>query len=186
MALLDFFKRPQKLSTVLPNIPFNGQVAIQQGIITWQGGDNISFVNDGYSANDIVYSIVKLIADKAKLAPTLRVEGSGATSDFEIKSFLAAIPSLFNTAEGREIMAVYAEKLANRAVEAADIRARLIEENNGKFYIKEYQKALKDAGLTQVFTPEDLQILSGKKAPQGGVNLSSPAAQQAYEKYKPR
>ncbi len=125
-------------------------------------------------------------AIRAKLAPTLRVEGSGATSDFEIKSFLAAIPSLFNTAEGREIMAVYAEKLANRAVEAADIRARLIEENNGKFYIKEYQKALKDAGLTQVFTPEDLQILSGKKAPQGGVNLSSPAAQQAYEKYKPR
>ncbi len=125
-------------------------------------------------------------AIRAKLAPTLRVEGSGATSDFEIKSFLAAIPSLFNTAEGREIMAVYAEKLANRAVGAADIRARLIEENNGKFYIKEYQKALKDAGLTQVFTPEDLQILRGKQAPQGGVKLSSPAAQSAYEKHKPR
>ena len=69
MGLLDFFTKRQKLSTVLPQIPFNGQVAIQQGIITWQGGDNISFVNDGYSANDIVYSIVKLIADKAKLAP---------------------------------------------------------------------------------------------------------------------
>ena len=69
MGLLDFFGKRQKLSTVLPQIPFNGQVAIQQGIITWQGGDNISFVNDGYSANDIVYSIVKLIADKAKLAP---------------------------------------------------------------------------------------------------------------------
>ncbi len=69
MGLLDFFSKRQKLSTVLPQIPFNGQVAIQQGIITWQGGDNISFVRDGYSANDIVYSIVKLITDKAKLAP---------------------------------------------------------------------------------------------------------------------
>jgi len=69
MGLLDFFTKRQKLSTVLPQIPFNGQVAIQQGIITWQGGDNISFVRDGYSANDIVYSIVKLITDKAKLAP---------------------------------------------------------------------------------------------------------------------
>jgi len=39
-------------------------------------------------------------AIRAKLAPTLRVEGSGATSDFEIKSFLSAIPSLFNTREG--------------------------------------------------------------------------------------
>ena len=52
MGLLDFFSKRQKLSTVLPQIPFNGQVAIQQGIITWQGGDNISFVRDGYSAND--------------------------------------------------------------------------------------------------------------------------------------
>jgi len=59
MGLLDCFTKSQKLSTVLPQIPFNGQVAIQQGIITWQGGDNISFVRDGYSANDIVYSIVK-------------------------------------------------------------------------------------------------------------------------------
>jgi len=34
MGLLDFFGKRQKLSTVLPQIPFNGQVAIQQGIIT--------------------------------------------------------------------------------------------------------------------------------------------------------
>ena len=39
MGLLDFFTKRQKLSTVLPQIPFNGQVAIQQGIVTWQGGD---------------------------------------------------------------------------------------------------------------------------------------------------
>ena len=69
MGLLDFFTKRQKLNTVLPQIPFNGQVAIQQAIVTWQGGDNISFVRDGYSANDIVYSIVKLITDKVKLAP---------------------------------------------------------------------------------------------------------------------
>ena len=67
MGLLDFFGKRQKLSTVLPQIPFNGQVAIQQGIITWQGGDNISFVNDGYSANDIVYSIVKLIGKRTRV-----------------------------------------------------------------------------------------------------------------------
>jgi HK97 family phage portal protein len=69
MGLFDFLKKKQKLNTILPNIPFNGQVAIQQGIVTWQGGDNISFVNEGYQANDIVYSIVKLITDKTKIAP---------------------------------------------------------------------------------------------------------------------
>ncbi len=123
-------------------------------------------------------------AIRAKLAPTLRVEGSGATSDFEIKSFLAAIPSLFNTAEGRETMAIYADKLAARAAAAADIRAQLVEE--GRYSIKSFQQEMSKAGLTQVFTAEDLNVLRGKQAQQGGVRLSSPAAQSAYEKHKPR
>lgn len=70
MGLFDFFKKRQKINTILPNnFPLGSQVAIQQGIVTWQGGDAKSFVDDGYVGNDIVYSIVKLITDKAKLAP---------------------------------------------------------------------------------------------------------------------
>ena len=70
MGLFDFFKKRQKINTILPNnFPLASQVAIQQGIVTWQGGNAKSFVDDGYVGNDIVYSIVKLITDKAKLAP---------------------------------------------------------------------------------------------------------------------
>jgi hypothetical protein len=36
MGLLDFFSK-KKVNTVLPQMPFNTQVAIQQGIVTWQG-----------------------------------------------------------------------------------------------------------------------------------------------------
>jgi HK97 family phage portal protein len=68
MGLLDFFSK-KKVNTVLPTLPFNTQVAIQQGIVTWQGQNAQAFVRDGYQSNDIVYSIVKLITDKAKLAP---------------------------------------------------------------------------------------------------------------------
>lgn len=111
-------------------------------------------------------------AIRAKLAPTLRVEGSGATSDFEMKAFMAAIPSLFNTAEGRELMAVYADKLANRAAAAADIRAQLVE--NGTWGIKKFQQELAKAGLTTVFTPEDLQRLNAAKPSQApGSSLPS-------------
>lgn len=68
MGLLDFFNK-KKINTLFPKIPTNSQVAIERGIVTWQGGDQKSFVDDGYIGNDIVYSIVKLITDKAKIAP---------------------------------------------------------------------------------------------------------------------
>ena len=68
MAFFDFLTK-KKINTLLPNIPFDTSVAIQRGIVTWQGGNSKSFVDDGYLANDIVYSIIKLITDKAKLAP---------------------------------------------------------------------------------------------------------------------
>jgi len=119
MALLDFFKRPQKLSTVLPNIPFNGQVAIQQGIITWQGGDNISFVNDGYSANDIVYSIVKLIADKAKLAPFHVYKVVDETSAKKYKALMSQPDKIENWKD--------VEKLHKKAFELYTGDARLNE-----------------------------------------------------------
>ena len=123
-------------------------------------------------------------AIRAKLAPTLRVEGSGATSDLEIKAFTNAIPSLFNTAQGRELLAVYSEKLANRAIAAADIRSRLVE--SGTFSVKKFQDELAKAGLARVFTPEDLQNLQANKPAAGGVRLSTQEGQSAYEKYKPR
>jgi len=75
MGLLDFFQKKKisavkPLQSVLPmSGPLGSTVAINRGIVTWQGADAQSFVNDGYCSNDIVYSIVKLITDKAKLAP---------------------------------------------------------------------------------------------------------------------
>jgi HK97 family phage portal protein len=68
MGLFDIFTK-KKINTLFPTIPLGSQIAIERGIVTWQGGDQRSFVDDGYVANDIVYSIVKLITDKAKLAP---------------------------------------------------------------------------------------------------------------------
>ena len=68
MGLFDIFSK-KKINTLFPTIPLSSQIAIEKGIVTWQGGDSKSFVDDGYVANDIVYSIVKLITDKAKLAP---------------------------------------------------------------------------------------------------------------------
>lgn len=139
----------------------------------------------GTSLENLATSRQAAEAIRAKLAPTLRVAGSGATSDFEMKSFLSAIPSLFNTQQGRELMVTYSEKLANRAAAAADIRAKLTEE--GRYSIKNFQEELKNQGLDRVFTNEDLNILRGKnQATGGGVRLTVPGAAAAYDKYRPQ
>ncbi len=39
------------------------------GTVTWQGQNAESQVKSGYSGNDIVYSIIRLIVDKVKMAP---------------------------------------------------------------------------------------------------------------------
>jgi len=81
---------------------------------------------------------------RAKIAPTLRVQGSGATSDFEIKQFMSAIPSLAQYPEGRELLATYTQRFADRAAAAADIKAKMIED--GTYSLKAFQNQLKTAG----------------------------------------
>ena len=107
---------------------------------------------------------------RAKIAPTLRVQGSGATSDFEIKQFMSAIPSLAQFPEGRELLATYTQRFADRAAAAADIKAKMIED--GTYSLKAFQNQLKTAGYETVLTPEDLQRLNTfNKPPAAGSSL---------------
>ena len=107
------------------------------------------------TANDLATAI------RNRLAPTLRVEGSGATSDFEAESYLKALPSLIQYPAGRELMAVYAERLAERAARAADLRAQMVQ--SGKFSIENFRRAMKENGLDRVFTDAEIaQLRSGK------------------------
>jgi len=53
------------------NRPVNNPITASYlgGIVTWQGQNSQSFIEDGYAGNDIVYSIINLITNKAKIAP---------------------------------------------------------------------------------------------------------------------
>jgi len=121
---------------------------------------------------------------RAKIAPTLRVPGSGATSDFEMKQFMAAIPSLAQYPEGRELLATYTQRFADRSAAAADIKAKMIED--GTYSLKAFQQELKNAGYERILTPEDLQNLNANRAGTQNVTPSSPAVNRAFEKHKPR
>lgn len=115
---------------------------------------------------------------RAKIAPTLRVPGSGATSDFEIKQFMSAIPSLAQYPEGRELLATYTQRFADRAAAAADIKAKMIE--NGTYSLKAFQTELKNAGYERILTPEDLQKLNAAKPSTGAGSTLPPDVRRRY------
>jgi len=115
---------------------------------------------------------------RAKIAPTLRVQSSGATSDFEMKQFMAAIPSLAQYPEGRELLATYTQRFADRAVAAADIKAKMIED--GTYSLKAFQTELKNAGYERILTPEDLQKLNTAKPSTGTGSTLPPDVRRRY------
>jgi len=115
------------------------------------------------SAQDLAKAI------RGRIAPTLRVEGSGSTSNFETEQFLSALPSLVQYAEGRELIAVYTERLAERAAKAADLRAQMVQ--TGDFSIENFRKEMKNQGLDRVFTNAEIAQLTKGKAPSGGSTL---------------
>jgi hypothetical protein len=108
----------------------------------------------------------------------LRVPGSGASSDTDIKLFLSAIPSLSQYAEGRELLATFTEKFANRSAAAADIKAKMIED--GTYSLKAFQTELKNAGYETALTPEDLQRLNAAKAQSGTGSTLPPDVRRRY------
>jgi hypothetical protein len=62
----------------------------------------------------------------SKLAPRMRVAGSGATSDFEMQQFLKALPSLGNSPGGNEVISQTLAQLQQHKVVAADIASRAL------------------------------------------------------------
>lgn len=61
-----------------------------------------------------------------RVAPSLRVKGSGAQSDYELKNFLKSLPSLGNTAEGNEIATKTMEGLYQNKLAAAEIGSKAL------------------------------------------------------------
>lgn len=98
---------------------------------------------------------------QAKLAPSMRAAGSGATSDFEMKMWMKAIPTLATTEVGRELMRKYTNRVAERAAARADIEAQLIDERGRVEYSEVYRRMKAKFGDT-FLDPSDKNSLSGR------------------------
>jgi hypothetical protein len=67
------------------------------------------------------------------------------------------------------LVALYTERLAERAAKAADLRAQMVQEGN--FSIENFRREMKNQGLDRVFTNAELAQLGKGKAPSGGSTL---------------
>lgn len=59
---------PSGVANTIPAVS-QGKMLNDPGTVTWQAGNRERMVKDGYSGNDIVYSIIRLITDKVKQPP---------------------------------------------------------------------------------------------------------------------
>jgi hypothetical protein len=76
-----------------------------------------------------------------KIAPSLRVKGSGAQSDRELANFLESLPSLGNTPGGNEIISRALEGLSGNKLKASEIGANAL---NGVITRAEADKQLRE------------------------------------------
>ena len=77
----------------------------------------------------------------ARLAPQMRVPGSGATSDFEMRTFLEGLPGLGKTPEGNELISKTLEAMAQHKIAAADIASKAL---NKEITRKDADKMLRE------------------------------------------
>jgi hypothetical protein len=61
-----------------------------------------------------------------RVGPSLRVKGSGAQSDYELKNFLKSIPTLGNTQEGNEMAVAVMNGLQQNKVAASEIASKAL------------------------------------------------------------
>ena len=97
--------------------------------------ENLGIKIDGLSDIQAYEAIVN------RVAPNLRVKGSGAQSDLELKNFLKSLPSLGNTPEGNEIASSVLTGLQENKIRAAEIGSKAMTKEISR---SEAEKQLRD------------------------------------------
>jgi len=124
------------------------------------------------SAGDALQSVVK------RVAPSLRVEGSGSQSDIEYDGFLRSLPSLKNKPEAnRAVVEIL------RAKSGLDIeRAQLIQSyQNNEISVQDVRAGLSDLANRSILTPELKAAIGGLYGPKPTGSAPSGVTDEDWE-----
>jgi type II secretory pathway pseudopilin PulG len=110
------------------------------------------------SAGDAFNSI------RTRVAPSLRVEGSGSTSDIEYAGMLNSLPALQNDPRANPIISQVMRQKAKIDVERAQIISGY---QRGQIPAEEARARIAELDQRSIMTPEMKSMLSGAALPQG-------------------
>jgi hypothetical protein len=135
-----------------------------QGIVTGRFADMFQGVS---SAADAAKSIIK------RVAPTLRAEGSGSTSDIEYNGMLQSLPSLINSPEANRAISAMMKAKAQINVERAQIVRAFQNSDRSPEATAAMRAALGALDSRSIMTPELRAVLGGLSgAPAGAAPAS--------------
>ncbi len=112
----------------------------------------------------------------AKLAPRMRVAGSGATSDFEMKNFLKSLPGIGKTPQGNEIIANTLQAIQEHKIAAGEIANRALA---GDISRTEAEKQIKGLG-------DPLALWKKNKGKLPTDTATAPGVDDLLKKYGPK
>jgi hypothetical protein len=110
-----------------------------------------------------------------RVAPNLRVKGSGAQSDLELKNFLKSLPSLGNTPEGNEIASSVLTGLQENKIRAAEIGSKAMTKEITR---SDAEKQLRE--LPDPMTRYREYMKANRGAPTAGGNKTAPTVINGY------
>jgi hypothetical protein len=113
-----------------------------------------------------------------RVAPSLRVKGSGAQSDMELRNFLKSLPTLGNTPEGNAIASEVMKGLQQNKILAAEIGAKAL---NGEITRSAAEKALRELPDPMENYRKFMKARGTPAMPAGG-----PSVDDLLKKYGPK
>ena len=110
-----------------------------------------------------------------RIAPNLRVKGSGAQSDLELKNFLKSLPSLGNTPEGNNIASSVLTGLQENKIRAAEIGSKAL---TGEITRSDAEKKLRE--LPDPMTGYREYMKANRGAPTATAKPNAPTVINGY------
>lgn len=141
----------EEFQNVLENTNFQTGAAADQRLLAGQIADTLGLQRN-WTEDTSDAEVMRSITNQ--IAPTLRVPGSGATTDKDINLFLSSLPNITTTPDGNRKIIGYLQRIIQRREQEAEVARSLLESEGS---LRNLSFRLK--GLPDLFSDEERKDL---------------------------